>query len=160
VSQTSERVVFDCNIHVQAVLNPRGGAGACLALAKVGRVELFASEQIMAELREMPGRERLRKLGLSIASVEKHIARLAAFCRFITVVPSVFVHPIDPDDSLYVDLAVAVGAKIIVSRDRHLLNLIQPSIEWSKEFRERFPELRIVSVETFLAQLCEGKPHE
>jgi predicted nucleic acid-binding protein len=62
-------------------------------------------------------------------------------------VPHVFDHPIDPDDSAYVDLAVAAGATLIVSRDRHLLGLNDPAKPWSADFRRRFPDLKVLTVE-------------
>jgi predicted nucleic acid-binding protein len=37
------RSVFDCNVFLQAMANPIGPAGACLAHVKAGRVELFVS---------------------------------------------------------------------------------------------------------------------
>ena len=71
-------------------------------------------------------------------------------------VPHVFDHPIDPDDSGYVDLALATGTKLIVSRDRHLLGLNNPAKPWSAEFRRRFPEFRVLTPEDLLVQLRQS----
>ena len=44
-------VVFDCNIFVQALLNPIGSAGKCFDLAREGRIVLFVSEATLNEVR-------------------------------------------------------------------------------------------------------------
>jgi predicted nucleic acid-binding protein len=71
------RVVFDCNVYAQRLLNPGGPAGKC------------------------------------------------------------------------VDLAMA---QIIVSRDKHLLGLNNPALDWSGDFRARFPGLRILPPQQFLSE--------
>ena len=52
------------------------------------------------------------------------ITALALFGAYVGDIPSVYIHPHDPDDSHYVDLAIATNSTLIVSRDRHLLNLM------------------------------------
>jgi len=47
------KVVFDCNIFVQALINLAGPAGRCLDLAKAGSVLLIASPYVLAEVREI-----------------------------------------------------------------------------------------------------------
>jgi predicted nucleic acid-binding protein len=54
----------------------------------------------------------------------------------------------DPKDEPYLDLAVAVRAHYLVSRDRDLLDLMKDS-----DFRQRFPDLNIVDPPTFLQAL-------
>jgi predicted nucleic acid-binding protein len=54
-------------------------------------------------------------------------------------VPHVFTYPRDPDDEPYVDLAVAVGATYLVSRDKDLLELMH-----DPDFGARFPRLAIL----------------
>lgn len=67
--------------------------------------------------------------------------------------PVVFAHPIDPNDGPYIDLAVATGANVITSRDKHLLNLTNPGIPWSADFRAKFPWLRVMPPAAFLQEL-------
>ena len=57
VSEQREKVVYDCNIHLQYLLNPDGSAGACVQAALRGCVELLVSHYVLDELREMPNRE-------------------------------------------------------------------------------------------------------
>ena len=66
-----------------------------------------------------------------------------------------YAHPIDPADSEYVNLALAADAKLIVSRDKHLLNLMDIQRPESKQFRTFFPQLIIISPDAFAMQLRE-----
>jgi predicted nucleic acid-binding protein len=47
------KVVFDCNIFVQALINPNGPSGRCFEKAKDGQVLLIASPYVLAEVREI-----------------------------------------------------------------------------------------------------------
>jgi putative PIN family toxin of toxin-antitoxin system len=153
VSNTIEKVIYDCNIHLQFLLNPAGPGGRCVRAALARDVELILSYYLLDELREMPGRPTPRKLGLTPGGVENYIAELLLVCPLVSHVPMVYEHPIDRDDSHYVNLAIATGAKVIVSRDRHLLGLMDPSKTWSAEFRQRFPEIHVLAAEVFLERL-------
>ena len=53
MSSKFDRVVFDCNVFAQALLNPRGMAAQCLDLPRHGDVELFASEYVLQEVRDL-----------------------------------------------------------------------------------------------------------
>jgi len=67
--------------------------------------------------------------------------------HFVEHPPSVYQHPVDPKDSHYVDLAVACNAKLIVSRDTHQLNLMNPLKLGASEFQARFPTLAVLQPE-------------
>ena len=67
--------------------------------------------------------------------------------------PQVYQHPVDPDDSHYVNLAVKAEARLIVSRDRHLLMLADPARKEAQDFRQRFPALRILDPVQLLTEL-------
>jgi putative PIN family toxin of toxin-antitoxin system len=56
------RVVFDCNIFVQMMLNPLGSAGACQRLVESGAVLLFVSQPILAEVADVLSRPRFKQL--------------------------------------------------------------------------------------------------
>jgi putative PIN family toxin of toxin-antitoxin system len=53
VMSPSYHVVFDCNIFVQALLNPEGVGGACLELVRRGNINLYVSPEILKEIREV-----------------------------------------------------------------------------------------------------------
>jgi predicted nucleic acid-binding protein len=50
------RVVFDCNIFLQAIASPDGPAGRCVQLAIDGLVDLFLSPTVLVELRDVASR--------------------------------------------------------------------------------------------------------
>src|SRR5437870_8460082 len=116
-----EKVVFDCPIYAQALINPRGPAGVCLAHAQRGHLILFISAYVVQEIRELPFKLK-PKLGVTPDRVERLIQDLGKYARPMDNVPEIYIHPIDIDDSHYVNLALATGSHLIVSRDRHLLN--------------------------------------
>jgi predicted nucleic acid-binding protein len=82
--------------------------------------------------------------------IERLIKALLETGTFIETVQEVYHHPIDDDDSCYVNLALTVGAELIVSRDRHLLNLVNPAKTWSDDFRRRFPTFLVLQPEQYL----------
>ena len=47
------RVVFDCNIYVQALMSPAGPSGQCLTSALRGDVVLFISDAVIEEVRDV-----------------------------------------------------------------------------------------------------------
>jgi predicted nucleic acid-binding protein len=63
----------------------------------------------------------------------------------IADVAHVFEFRRDPKDAHYVDLALAVNAKLIVSRDKDLLSLRDASTLEGREFLDRFPMLLILT---------------
>jgi putative PIN family toxin of toxin-antitoxin system len=148
-----DRVVFDCNIFAQALLTPEGSAGRCMAHVLEGRLSLFWSAYVVSEVRGMAEKETPRRLGVTSGHIEVLLAKLAPLARKIDHPPSVFVHPIDPKDSHHVNLAVSADAKLIVSRDKHLLNLTNAAKPPAKEFMARFPGLEVLPPERLLEQL-------
>lgn len=54
------RVVYDCNVFLQALISPEGPSGRCLTLVLESRVGLFCSEAVIEELREVASRKALR----------------------------------------------------------------------------------------------------
>ena len=122
------KVVFDCNVMLQAAANPDGPAAACVEQLRAGRLLLILHQGILAEFREVSSRPMVaRKLSLNDAIVEAFIEDVLAYSRVLDSVPSVFLHPIDPKDSIYVDVAIAAGAAVITTRDFHPINLRNPN---------------------------------
>jgi putative PIN family toxin of toxin-antitoxin system len=153
VSDSPAKVVFDCNIFAQAIMNPLGPAGACLDAALDGRVSLFISDYVLDEIRDIPNKPTPRRLGVTDQKAQSLIALLLELCERIDNPPELFVHPIDPDDSASINLAIAASARLIVSRDRHLLNLNNPAKPWATDFRTRYPLIQVISAERLLEEL-------
>jgi putative PIN family toxin of toxin-antitoxin system len=147
------KAVFDCNIFAQALMNPIGPAGACVQAIFDGQVTLFIADFVISEIRDIPNKPTPAKAGVTPKKAEDLVQLLLVKAEYISDVPVVFTHPIDEDDSGYVNLAVTADAKLIVSRDRHLLNLNNPAKPWSADFRARFRDLQIITAEQFLAEI-------
>ena len=151
------RSVFDCNVLLQAMANPNGPAGACIAEVKAGRIQLFVSLAILSELTEVAARPVLvRKLALSAARTLAFVDDLTAIAVFADPVSSVFLHPRDPKDNMYVDLAIAIGAQVITSRDRHLLALRDPADPIGIDFMSRFASIEVFTPIQLLQRVRAG----
>jgi putative PIN family toxin of toxin-antitoxin system len=140
--------VFDCVVYVQAALNAQGPAAACLTLVEDGKVELFASSAILAEIRETLSQKKIRDKfpHLTDERVELFLQRIGELAELIQDVPSVFSLPRDPDDAVYVDLALASNAGYLVSRDKDLLDLMNDSA-----FQQQYPHVVILNPVQFIA---------
>ena len=54
------KVVFDCNVYLQALIKETGPAAACLTLFENGAIELYVSEALLTELRDVLTRPKLQ----------------------------------------------------------------------------------------------------
>ena len=70
---------------------------------------------------------------------------MKALAEMIDPVGAVFQHPIDPKDTMIVNLAVAAGAHVITSRDRHLLSLRDAKTPAGAEFMSRFGFIEVLT---------------
>jgi putative PIN family toxin of toxin-antitoxin system len=139
--------VFDCMVFLQAAASDRSAAFACLEFVESGRVSLQLSPPILAEVRAVLSRPRIRERfpSLTDARVELFVQKLATMAVVVAEVPECGVPLRDPKDLPYLDLAVATNADYLVSRDNDLLDL-----ESDREFVERHPHLRVVEPAAFL----------
>jgi len=152
MTPAAPKVVYDCNIFVQALINLNGPAGRCLEKARNGLVLLIASPYVLAEVREIHFKTPA-KYGITAEQTDELARAIASYATLATDVPSVYRHPYDPDDSHYLDLALKADARLIVSRDRHLLMLANPARKEGQDFQARFPTLRILDPVQFLREL-------
>jgi predicted nucleic acid-binding protein len=83
--------------------------------------------------------------------------RLEEKANLIRSVPGVFKYSRDPKDEPYINLAVAVDADFIVSRDTDLLDLMTGHSGECKEFRQRFRKLKIIPPLEFLTQMARSR---
>jgi putative PIN family toxin of toxin-antitoxin system len=150
-------VVFDCMMYLQAAASPAGPAAASLRLLEAGRFRLFVSAEILREIRDVLGRPRVRSKnpGLTEERVDALFELLAEQAVLVNQVPEQFSYERDPKDEPYVNLALAVGARYLVSRDKDLLDLMN-----DQDFRSRFPGLTILDPVAFLQELSRADQPE
>jgi putative PIN family toxin of toxin-antitoxin system len=146
------RVVFDCNVLLQAAAREKGVAAKCLNLAESNLLQLFVSREVLAEVEDVLNRPEIRAhfQDLSDEIVGAFVKRLQKLSVLVRLVPKEFSYPRDEDDEPYINLAVAAGADFIISHDRDLLDLMTGHANECKEFRQRFRSLRIVKPVEFL----------
>ncbi len=147
-------VVFDCMIFLQALANDASPAAGALDLVDTGEITLFVSEQVLREVRKVLDRPEVRTAlpGINDLRIESLFRRLEKKAALVKEVPTVFEFPRDPEDEPYINLAIAIGAKFLVSRDRDLLDLMTAHDVESKQFRQRFRLLTIVEPEDLIRE--------
>jgi putative PIN family toxin of toxin-antitoxin system len=140
------KVVFDCNVFLQALVNPRGPSGRCKQLVDSGEIELFISEQVMDEVADVLSRPRIRQLAPALtpevigAFIED--IWLKAIC--LHNVPEEYRFERDPKDARYINLALIAGASYLVSRDKDLLDLTEKMSDVARDFQRRYLILKII----------------
>ncbi len=132
------RVVFDINVYLDYILGDDGSwrllpdvpprtdnpSADAIALAFASRFRLYSSPHILTNIARV-----MRRAGHSEALISAFVASVVDMCEFsggAVIDPVARDHGVaDYEDNLIVSLAKdqAVEALIIVSRDRHLLDL-------------------------------------
>jgi putative PIN family toxin of toxin-antitoxin system len=130
-------VVFDTNIWI-AGLNWRGVAYRCLLLARTGVVQLVFCSPMAAELSE-----KLReKFGFSENDIRAVMYEYRKIGRQVVISGDLHVVDADSDDDKFIECAVVGNVAVIVSEDRHLINLAA------------YDTIRIVTAQEFLAYVA------
>ncbi len=139
------RVVFDCNVYFQALIGRSGPAARCVESATARKVSLCCSEATIEELLVVSSRDHLRaRFGYTAEDVHSLIANIRISAEFFQSVPDRYLLAADASDSHYVNLALETGARLVVSRDRDLLRLMDVGRPEGREFRSLFPDLEIL----------------
>ncbi len=100
------RVVFDCNVLLQAAAREKSVAAKCLNLAECGRIQLFVSKEVLAEVEDVLNRPEIRAHfpDLNDEIVGAFLKRLQNFSALVRLVPKKFSYPRDEDDEPYINL--------------------------------------------------------
>lgn len=152
--------VFDCMVFLQGAARKECPAGLCLALAQVGAIELFVSDSIIAEVRDVMTRPVSQdKLSvLTAAFVDEWLSALRAISTHVPHVAHAFSYQRDPKDEPYLDLALAQCADYLVTRDSDLLDLADPRNPEGDRLRKLHQRLAIVDPVKFLRAVLAGQP--
>lgn len=149
------RVVFDCNVFVQGIANRKSPPRMALRLFFEGTVSLFVSEAILREVRDVLCRPELRgKLpAISDRIVNALLVKLEGKAILISNVPEEYRYERDPNDEMYLNLAIVASASYLVSRDDDLLDLMRADTEVARRFRVRYPFLQILTATDFVKKI-------
>lgn len=145
-------VVFDCNTLFQAMSRANGPAAHALRLVEQNLITLHISKAVLRELRRILDYPELREKNphLTREVIDEFLVRLVFRGVLQRDVPHIFTYPRDPEDEPYLDLAAAVQADYLVTRDNDLLALATDHSIEAKQFRQRLPQLQVVSPVAFL----------
>jgi len=139
-------------VFLQAVASPDGPSARCVEHAFEGRCELFISDETIDEMNDVLNRPKLRKkfARATPENVAEFIRRVLEVATRLGSVPSEYILKRDVKDSKYINLAVAASAKLIVSRDNDLLDLMTGNDDEATRFRTTYPEIAILDPVAFL----------
>jgi putative PIN family toxin of toxin-antitoxin system len=117
------RVVLDTNSIVSGLLW-RGAPRFVLDLARAGKLELFTSPTLLAELYEVLSRPKFAARRAAAGTTAHELATgYGALAAPIRAQPASGAVPDDPDDDHVVGCAIAAAASWIISGDSHLLRI-------------------------------------
>jgi uncharacterized protein len=154
------KVVFDCNVLLQAAARQRGPAAECLRLVERDIVTLYLSRPILGEIRTVltDAIVQAENLALTIDVVDLFLRKVAYRAELIRDVPAVFDYPRDPKDEKYIDLVAAINADYLVTWDKDLLQLQSGHDLPAKQLRQRFPALSVLNPVDFIGIIRPPAP--
>jgi putative PIN family toxin of toxin-antitoxin system len=139
-------------IFLQAAVSDAGPAAALLRLVDQEVVSLYVSEEILAEIRDVLARPKLRLKNPRFTDehVESLLLRIMMKGSVLTNIPRHFNYDRDPKDEKYLNLAVEAQADFLISRDRDLLDLRRDDTLENAALRALNPGLLVVDPAEFL----------
>ena len=87
MSARNTRVVFDCNVYAQALINEVSPAGRCYALARSGDMILFVSAYVLEEIVELHLKLPAR-YGVTLDDCHALLNEIQTFARSSSLRPS------------------------------------------------------------------------
>lgn len=137
------KVVLDTNILISGILSDKGAPALVLDAWRNGGYELLVSPAILHELRRVLSYAHIRQLNrISEPEIDQFIQSLEEYATVVDgSVDVTGAVPDDPDDEMFLACAIEGGALIIISGDRHLLDLKEYahiSIISARQFWDRF----------------------
>lgn len=146
------KAVFDCNVFLQAASRKQSVAAECLRFVENGEVRLYVCGEILEEIEVVLNRPEIRNHFQSLTDeiVKAFLLKLRRISQIIKKIPKKFSYSRDPDDEIYINLAVCAEVDFLVSGDKDLLDLMSAYTIEAKEFRQRFRPLQVVEPLEFL----------
>jgi len=121
------RAVFDTNVFISALFNPKKPSAQLLALVLQGKIKLIISPQIIGEIERVLTYPRVKKLlkkrKTTAGEIEEGIVKALKLGVLTPGDLTVAAVPDDPADDMFLACALEGQADFIVSGDHHLLDL-------------------------------------
>ena len=135
------RIVIDTNVLVSAALKPSGRQALVLELVAFRAVEMFVSEAILAEYREVFSRPKFSRLDPK--DVSRLLALIEAEATMVTTTAKLAISEHDSDNRFY-ECAEAASADYIVTGN-------------SKHFTKPYKNTKIITGRQLLELLTAGQ---
>jgi putative PIN family toxin of toxin-antitoxin system len=152
VPATSIRVVLDTNVLLRGLLNSHSAAGRVIKAIEQRNVVQLLSKPLLDEYRAVLSDrsmvERFPKL--TDERVKLSLKRFRYQCEYFHKPRRSFHFERDSRDEKLIELAIEGMATHIISTDRDLLDLPKAYSETSKRFRQRLPNVRVLTPPQFL----------
>jgi len=117
--------VFDTNLLISGILW-RGTLFQLLKWAEEGRLRIYTSLEILDEVYRVLHYPKFEQyIDKQKASLKELFAKITSLCTIIQVEQVVSGVCSDADDEKFLSCALAANVEVLVSGDRHLLNLKQ-----------------------------------
>ena len=155
------RAVYDCMVFLQAVANPRGPAFRCFEAVESKQTTLLVCPSIVIELHDVLNRAELRTRfrRLTPDSVAEFLRRILSIAEQRPDPGPLFTLPRDPDDEVYLNLALEGQANHLVTwNERHLTYLMTAAAPEAIDFRQRYPNVTILDPPAYLRVFTSGSP--
>ena len=127
MTDAAPRLVIDTNVTLDLLLFDSQIAAPLLAAVESGRAEWLTAPYCRDELARVLNYPEFRLSNDRQGDIRKRYAELTRCCDPATPVPGELPRPLprckDPDDQPFLELAVAAGAHLLVTRDNALLRL-------------------------------------
>ncbi len=118
--RTTRLIVVDASVVVSAALRPSGLPRRALDYA-IERERIVLSRPVLDEMREVLGRRKFAR-ALASSTIDEVISALSTAALWFS--PTVRVNECrDPGDDMYLELARAAAASILISSDHDLLSM-------------------------------------
>jgi putative PIN family toxin of toxin-antitoxin system len=124
-------VVIDTNVIVSALLSPGGSPAQVLTLALDGKIEIFYSQEIMAEYQEVLSRSKFGFDGERIFLILEALSDLG-----VLTTTKISKTPMPDDkDRIFYDTAKAVGVLLVTGNLKHYP--VEPFVITPRELLEK-----------------------
>ena len=121
------RVVFDTNVFISALFNPKRPPAQLLEFALQGKIKFIVSPPLIAEIERVLAYPKVKKLlkkrKTNPAEIEKALAKVLKLAVLTPGELRVGAIADDPSDDMVLACALEGKADYIVIGDHHLLNL-------------------------------------